>query len=258
MPNEVDGQVEPTLPSDEVETPSFDTYLENNRSENGKLFGRFDTPEQALDHFREQEVKHTNNMRDLKDEQKQHVQDEQSVQDAKQQETDRIQKLGELTPAFIENGMNMTPELKQAIMDGGLSEAEVELGAYKLRDSIDRAYSVVGGKEEYTAMLQSEVVQSMDDETKAEFDLAIKSMIGGKSTMGVLAIEGMYARYKAGDSGEVVSNRVEGHTAPNTVSGYKTQAEMLKDKRAADKNPALRKAYSEKMGRTSDSVVYGR
>ena len=248
--------VEPTLPSETpAAAPSAEDYLTTNTAENGKLFGRFDDVPSALEHFRQQEVTHTNNMRTLKEEQRNAETATTSEQETKQAEAQRVQNLNALIPQFVQNNMQMTPELEQAIVDGGLSAAEVELGAYKVRDAANKAYGIVGGQEEYTAMM-AWAGENLDDNTKAGFDSDIKTMLAGGSSVGSLAIEGLHARYKAGQT--TPTQRIEGATVQQVTRGYNSQAEMFADMRAADRDPALRPAYDKKMSLTSDTVIYGR
>ncbi len=248
-------QIEPTLPSEQVEQPTFDEYVATNTSENGKLFGRFDNAESALDYFRNQEVTHTNNMRALKEEQKTNATTQQTEEVAKQEEAQRVQKVNEMIPSFIENGMKMSDEMSTLIQESGMSAAEVELGAYKVRELQKTAYDVYGGEEKFHAV-KAWANDNLDEATKGSFDVSMQGMMKGNTQVGVLAMEGLLARYNSANGQP--SQRVTGSTPHTPTTGYSSQADMFKDKREADKNPALRDAYQRKMALTKDSIIFGR
>jgi len=262
MSEEVQNQnpePEVVLPSEESAKPNFEEYLQANTSENGKLFGRFDDVTAALDHFREQEIKHTNNMREIKESQKQLTQQQEEEQANAQAEAERISKINELVPKMLENNMQVTPEMMSVMEESGLSQAEVELGAYKVREITNMAYQIYGGRENFE-QVKSWAEENLDDATKQAFDMNLADMVKGNTGVGVLAMEGLLARYNKANQGEEPKqyNRVEGSQVPRQTNvGYKSQSEMIKDRRAAEKNPTLMKAYMNKLSKTPDSVVYG-
>lgn len=249
---------ETILPSEQAEVKTFEQFLEENKSENGKLYGRFDTPEQALQYFREQEITHTNKMREIKNEQKEQEQTQQEREAQQQQEQQRMATINELVPEFMQNNMELTDDMAAKLEEGGISRSEIELGAYKVRDAVSKAHSVVGGKENYESMM-AWAGETLDDATKAAFDNDISALIEGKSGVSALAIEGLYGRYQAAQQSGEQPSRISGNTQTVPERGYKTQAEMLADKRAVERSgdPAARQRYQAKLGMTPDSVIFG-
>ena len=249
---------ETLLPSEESEVKTFDQFLDENRSENGKLYGRFDTPEQALSYFREQEVTHTNKMREIKNKEKEQEQTQQEREAQQAQEQARTATINELVPTFIENGMSLTDDMEAKLTESGLSKTDIELGAYKVREAVGKAHEVVGGKEKYEAML-AWAGENLDDATKTAFDNDVSALISGKSGISTLAIEGLYNRFQSAQNGDVQPGRISGNTQTPQVRGYQNQKELLADKTAADRSgdPAVRQRYQAKLAMTPDSVVYG-
>jgi len=259
MSDELNQEQEVTLPSDEVVAPTIDDYISANTSDNGKLFGRFDDVASALDHFREQEIKHTNNMREIKEGQKE-VEQKQSEQAAKAEaEQTRVAKINELVPQMLENNMSITDEMKTVMEEAGLSQAEIELGAYKVRDITQKAFAVYGGQEKFE-QVKAWAEENLDEATKRAFDINMGDMVQGKEAVGILAMEGLLSRYEKANAGEIQPvQRVEGTpTGRTSTRGYASQAEMFKDKRAADNDPKLRAAYQAKLNQTADNIIYGR
>jgi len=251
-------QPETLLPSEQAEVKTFDQFLAENRGENGKLYGRFDTPEQALQYFRDQEVTHTNKMREIKNEQKEQEQTQQQREEQQRIEQQRVSTLNELVPQFMQNNMQLNDEIQSKLAEAGITPAEIELGAYKVRDAVSKAYSIVGGEETYKSMM-AWAGETLDDATKAAFDNDISAMISGKSGVSSLAIEGLYGRYQAAQQNGESPDRIRGNTQTAPTRGYQTQAEMLRDKAAIEKtrDPAARKRYESKLAMTPDSVIFG-
>ena len=249
-----------TLPSEQAEVKTLDTFIAENTSDNGKLYGRFDTPAEALEHFRAQEVTHTNKMRELKDGQKAQEQETQTQQEQREAEQTRNAKVNELVPAFITNGMQLNDEMISALEETGISKAEIELGAYKGREATTTAFNTVGGEDNYKSML-AWAGENLDAETKTSFDNDISAMMSGKSQVGSLAIEGLYARFEkaGGQAAPQSQERISGGQQSAPERGYASQKEMLADKRAAEgsRDPGALQRYQRKLGKTSDQVIFG-
>lgn len=252
----METNTEPMLPSEQEAIVTDEQYLEENRHENGRIFGKFSNIKEALEYYRKQEVTHTNNMRDVKEKQKSQEQEESETVQNLQKERLREQAILDIVPSFIENGMSLTDEMFAQAESVGVSKSDLELGAYKLKDALNEAHSVVGGKEEYDRMM-AWAGENMSEGIKKEFDIDIQKLINGEKTVGRLAIKGMYAEYKSGNT----PTRVYGDSRPaNDSHGYKTQADLLRDYRAASKSgdPSLMRKHKEKVSKTHDSIVFGR
>lgn len=266
-PQEIGGmeegalQQEATLPSEEQHVVTLDDFIKENTSDNGKLFGQFDDVQSALDYYRKQEVTHTNKMRELKNEEKAKQEEIQSVQADLETQQKVQQTIQDLVPQYMQNNMELNDEMISTLKEVGLSEAEIKLGAYELRDKINSAHQVVGGKENYDAMMMW-AGENLDEATKADFDKSVQT-IGSDSKVGVLAIEALYNRFQ-NNSKDFQQNgeqqtRLMGQSKPQeVVRGYTNQADMFADRRASEKNPALKAKYLQKLALTDEKVVYGR
>lgn len=248
------------LPSEQAEVKTLDDFIAENTGENGKLYGRFDDPMQALEHFKAQEVTHTNNMREIKNGQKAQEQEQETAQQEQAATQARNAKVNELVPEFIQNGMQLNDEMISALEETGISKAEIELGAYKVREATTTAFNTVGGEDNYKSMM-AWAGENLDAETKASFDNDISAMMSGKSQVGSLAIEGLYARFQnaGGAAAPQSQERVAGGQQSAPERGYSSQAEMLADKRAAEgsRDPGALQRYQRKLARTPDKVIFG-
>ncbi len=261
---EYTGDIEPAteevLPSEEVVEPTLDDFIKENTSENGKLYGQFDDVESALKHYRKQEITHTNNMRELKNDNKAKQEEVQSVQAELETIQKQEQVIESLIPSFIENDMKLTDDMLAQITETGLDERDVRLKAYEVKDNAEamkaKAYAVTNGDaEEYNNMI-SWANEQLSDSDKNSFDKAIKGLSDG-SDIGLLAIEGLYNRYQKRDGIEQVTpQRVQG-TSPKTASnrGYTNFDELRADRAKAQNNPVLREQYLKKLSMTDDRVL---
>jgi hypothetical protein len=261
LTGELEPQGEVTLPSDVVIEPTIDDFISSNTSENGKLFGQFDNVTQALEHYRKQEITHTNNMRELKNAEKSKQNEVQSVQ--AELETTQAQEaiVSELLPEFINNNMKLTDEMVEKIKATGLDEKDIRLKAYEVRENAEamkaKAYAITGNGEEYSAMIAWSQ-DKLSDADKSNFDKAIQGL-NGDSAIGALAIEGLYNRYKNRDNQSnepIQQTRVQGESpkiAP--TGGYTNFNDLSRDRQASQKNPALREQYLKKLSMTDDRVL---
>ena len=160
-----------------------------------------------------------------------------------------------MVPEFMANDMQLTPEMETKATDLGIDIRDLKLGAIDFRDKINLAYSVVGGKEEYTQMI-SDMGPVMTEDQRRSFD----SDLGGSASE--WAIKGLHAEWKAKNGGKP-AGRIEGRVGGTTgAKPYESQGEILKDLgylRGRGKNDQAAWAQHEKRKAvTPDAVIYGR
>lgn len=218
----------------------------------GKLNGRFDNIEELILANKAIEDKYSNLMRDIKS--------------GKSPESEQVQDIGEvdvmqvaqpLIEKFVSNGMELTDEILNEAKEKGLDIRDVKLAAIEMKEQVTKAYNVVGGKEEYEAMI-SWGKANLDDKAKAEFDKGIASGLGE------YAIKGLHAEYKASNSTQEVSQRIMGDgSSGQGIKPYASVDEIMRDKKYLDSvagrnDQGAKDMYNRRMNKTPDSVVFAR
>lgn len=149
------------------------------------------------------------------------VQEQQAKQQAQQ---DLVM---EMLPKYLENNMQLTAEMETQLTEAGLDIRDVKLGAIELRDKINNAHSVVGGKEEYEAMI-AWGRENLSESIRNDFD---KDVV--RAGMSELAIRGMYSMYKearGNSQSEQYTGRISGDSVPSGIKPYATKEEILQDR----------------------------
>lgn len=214
---------------------------------NGKLQGRFDNIEGVLNTLKSVEDKYSNLVR------------EQKAQANAEPTIPAEEVVAPLIDKFIANGMELTDEILAEAQEKGLDVRDVKLTAIEIKEQVAKAHAVVGGAEEYNAMIEWGKT-NLTDAQKSEFDKGLKT------SMSAYAIKGLYADYKAATSGnqEQSFNRLSGETAnaPST-GGYNSQAEIMKDRAylntpAGQRDKGAQMAHKAKLDRTPEYILYGR
>ena len=134
----------------------------------------------------------------------------------------------------------------------------MKLGAIDLRERIEKAHSVVGGSDEYNAMI-AWAKENTNEEQRHAFD---KDVV---SSMSEFAIRGMYSMYKEAtkDGQNQVKDRIRGETASSTIKPYGSQDEILAHRRYINSargradSDAIAK-HRQRMAITPDAVIFGR
>lgn len=228
-----------------------DDFVEKN-FKNGKLYGRFDSIDAVLNTLREVETKHSNTMRDIKSGKYQEV-DANAVKQQQLTET-----VNTLVPEFIQAGMELTPEIEAKATEAGIDIRDLKLGAIEVKETLTKVYNLVGGQEEYQAMIEWGR-NNLDEKQQKEFD------IGVKSTLSSYAVKGLYAEYQqAIANGEPqTKERLYGDaTSSSSVKPYGSMSEILRDRAyvsGAGRNdqPAI-ELHKRRMNMTPDSVFSSR
>lgn len=220
---------------------------------NGKLYGRFDSLEAVLNTLQAVETKHSNLVRDMKSGK---IEQSEPVV-----ETPIVEVAQPIIQKFVANDFSydgLDSDIQELSQQTGKSVAEIKLAALEMKEQISKAYSVVGGKEEYNAMLDW-AKSSLSDSAKTDFD---KSLTTG---LGEYAIKGLYNDYKMSSGTEPQqARRIEGDGSGNVgVRGYGSLQEIARDKaylesRQGRSDSAAQQMYQRRMSLTPDSVIYGR
>lgn len=257
----VDGGNLPSLTEEQklsLEKFQFSDELQAKYFKHGKLLGRFDDIEGLLSALKSVEDKHSNLVRELKQNQAKEPEPVQQTQQTQQNtQADIYEIAAPLAKQFIDGGMELTDEIIQEATAKGLDIRDVKLAAIELKEKITEAYSYVGGKSEYEAMLEWGKA-NLSDKQKASFDKDVSTGLGE------FAIKGLYAQYKASTIESAPQERIRGDSnAPIVDRGYSSIQELIRDREylktpqgKADK--AAQELHRRRMDKTHDSVIYGR
>jgi len=222
----------------------------------GKLNGRFSNIQEVLDKLKETEDKYANTVREVKQTEQQMTEEQLAEQQKAEQQTVQQETINSLLPEFMANGMQLTPEMEKAATEVGIDIRDLKLGALEFKEKVTAAHNVVGGTEEYSAMLEWGKANMSEAQMKA-FDMNVTN-----PNLGEYAIKGLYADYKAaianGDT-----NRIEGRPANNSIKPYADRKELYADRdylqsAKGRRDTAAQKMYKARLNATSDSVIYGR
>ena len=197
------------------------------------------------------------------DNQEQVISDEEA--DNQQSQQENTEQTGSVETGSNETGLDTTAFEKEFLENGQLSEESYKLLAEKgiSKEVVDRyiegrkayvqAYdnevmNSCGGREEYTTMALW-ASKNLTDEEQASFNSAVSS---GDLGLAKLAVSGLYARYKAAGAGAPQTNFIEGTTSAKAPSLYKSEKEIVQDKKDAryEKDAEYRKSVDEKIRRS--------
>ena len=246
LPSANDGQ--PTLNFELT-----DTIKEKFITADGKLLGKYENLEQIAEAHKNLQDKHAQYVEDVKNREK----EIDGGVEAQKIEAQKLEKMQSLLPEFLKNDMQLTPEMQETLTEAGIDVRDVKLGAIELRDKIKAAHEVVGGAENYQAMMVW-ASEQLNDAEKAAFDADV---MGAQSRF---AIKGLYSEYEAAvASGEQTPpQRINGDNTVKTTQPYGDRAELLKD-RAYVESPqgkrdlAAQKRYRARLAVTPDEVWRG-
>lgn len=228
--------------------------LQQKYFKNGKFFGRFDNLEGMANALKSVEDKYANVMRKI------NSQPEPTQATEQSEPVDVATTVKPLMDEFVSNGMELTDELLQKAVEQGFDVRDVKLAAIEMKEKVSHAYSLVGGKDEYEAMLAWGNA-NLSEKQKIAFDKDLAS------NAGEWAIKGLYAEYKSksqSQSTQEQPQRIMGDGSTSAgIRPYATQQEILRDKAYLNspKGKSDLKAletYNKRMAKTPDSVVFGR
>ena len=238
------------LPSDEGITAG------NALAEEGKKFGdKFASTDDMLKHIKELEDFKSNTNRDAANLTAEEIAaNEANSANATKVEAQQTLIDTELYPEFMKNGMVITPEMEAKAVEAGIDARDLKLGAYELKENMQSGFTVTGGQENYTAMMEWGKVNLTGAE-KTAFD---EQLHGGMSK---IVIEGLWNRFSKSE-GFVKDDagRVRGNPSPHGVQGYADRKSLYKDKsyvesRAGKNDTVAMAQYRAKLKATPDSVL---
>jgi hypothetical protein len=267
-PPSTDGGTQPTadatppsgLPSEQPTSETFDGFALTDdikgKFKDGKLNGRFSSLDDVLAKLKEAEDFRANTIREQKEREAgtQNQQQEQVVkQELAQTQAALVQ---EMLPEFIKNGMQLNDEMIARAEEAKLDIRDLKIEAMEFKERANKAYSIVGGEENYKAM-QKWAIETLPEEDRKAFTADVNN-----AKMSKFAIQGLYAEFEKAQSDGSYS-RISGQ--PTTVGArpYADRRELYKDKEyvespAGRRDTAAQKMYRTRLRMTPDSVIYGR
>lgn len=248
--DELNSSLEKFQLNDEFVTKNF---------KDGKLYGRFDSLEAVLNTLHSVETKYSNVMREIKSSDGQ----TQSTE-TKTTQTEEVSVLEVAQPAinkFMQNDFSfdgLDADIANIAEQSGVSVAEIKLAALEMKENVIKAYDIVGGKDEYNAMIEWGKT-NLSEAKRIDFDKALTSGFGE------YAIKGLYQDFKAAEGNSTQPyKRIEGDSGGNVgVRPYASFQELVRDREylqtpsgKADKG--ARDAHARRLSLTPDSVIFGR
>jgi len=220
----------------------------------GKLLGKYENLEQFAEAHKNLQDKHAQYVEDVKTREKNMT----NGVEADVIQLEKQEAIKAVIPEFMNNGMELTPEIETVLTEKGLDIRDIKLGAIELRDKINVAHAEVGGKENYEAML-GWASETLSDAEKQAFDADIT---GSNSRF---TIKGLYSEYEAVKAAGDVTNptRINGSASGNVgLKGYESQAEIFKDKQYLDSqagknDTAARAKYNARLKLTDERLWRG-
>ena len=216
---------------------------------------RWASVQEMSDHIKNMEDKYSNLNRDLTDKEKKQQAELEATVSTIEKEAEQTQLVESLIPEFLGNGMVVTDDMKSKMLEAGLSEDKIKLGAYEFKESLEKHQNYVGGKENYD-IIMAWGKENLSDDDKASFNTDIRS---SKSELTMLGLQVKYER-SLGESESKPVDRIRGDTTVRSSHGYETKQEIYRDKAYID-SPAGRKdagaiaRFKNKMALT-DKTVY--
>lgn len=257
----VDTPTPSGLPSDQVPANAFDgfslTDAQKELFKDGKLNGRFSDLNGVLEKLKESEDNYANLIRDQKAGETTATQAATDAAAAQTAQTLQTTTINEMLPEFINNGMVLTPEMETKALAAKIDIRDLKLGAIEIRDRTNAAHAVVGGREQYDAML-AWGKENMSDAQKASFDKEVTT--GG---MGEYAIKGLFNDYQTAMENDDNPQRFIGDAANGGIRPYADRRELYKDKDYVESAAGRRdtqavKNYKARLAATPENIIFGR
>lgn len=216
---------------------------------------QFKSLEDFKDKYKQLHNQYSNTVREIKEKEKKSQADMTANEQKQAMVQEQQDTIMSIVPQFLQNDMKLTPDMEKVLTEKGLDIRDVKLGALELKERIVNAHSIVGGQEEYTAML-SWAKDNISDAQKVSFD---KDVTSGMSEF---AIRGLYSMYKNGES-SAPADRIRGDSSPQSIRGYGSLDEVLRDRKYLNTakgrmdNVAQAK-HQQRLNITPSSVLDGR
>lgn len=251
---------EPTtgLPSDTQERQEQEAVNDWNSlvKSDPEYMKQFKSLDDFKNKYRELHKQYSNTVREYKDKEKTTQSQQEQLVQAREKEAKQQEVVMELLPKFMENNMQLTPEMEQELVEHGLDIRDVKLGAIEIKEKLSKAHDVVGGKEEYESMIGWAREYLSEDQRNA-FD---KDVSGGMSEF---AIRGLHSTYKekVGDAQPQDRLRGQSPTNGNGMRPYASREEVLKDRSYVNSSRGRMDAgavarHKARLAITPDSVIF--
>jgi len=216
---------------------------------------QFKSLEDFKDKYKQLHKQYSNTVREQKEKERANQTEQQKI--AEQQEAQQKQQelVMELVPEFMQNDMQLTPEIEQKLTEHGLDIRDVKLGAIELRERIQKAHEVVGGKEEYQSMIDW-AKENLSESERNAFD---KDVTGNMSQY---AIKGLYQTYREAQSDSEPQDRIRGNSSSSRgLKPYGSKDEVLRDRAYINSmkgrlDQAAIAKHKERLNITPDSVLF--
>ena len=254
----VDATIPPVeeskLPSDvssKVEFGGLSEELQARVNEEGLLDGKYKNVDEVLNALKEIKDKHANLSRELTDAEKANLEEVNKTAEEVQLTQKRDATIEQLIPEFLKNGMVVTPEMEAQLLETGVTKAEIELGAYKMKETLAIHQGYVGGEENYNAIM-SYHAENMTQEEKILFNKSINS--GEHSEALIVGLQALYER-NMGQGGESAPSRIRGDASVAGVKPYGSRQELFADKRYVDSAAGKRDAGAQQRYRSKLAVT---
>jgi len=217
---------------------------------------QFKSLEDFKSKYRELHKQYSNTVREYKEKEKMSQSEAEKQAQAQEVQAKQQEVIMELLPTFMQNDMQLTPEMEEKLVEHGLDIRDVKLGAIELKEKLSKAHAVVGGREEYESMINW-ARENLSEDQRNAFD---KDVSGGMSEF---AIRGLYSTYKEKVGNSEPQDRLRGQSPTNSngVKPYATREEVLKDRAyinsargRMDANAQAR--HRARLNITPDSVIF--
>lgn len=235
------------------------TALEEGTIKEGKMFGQYDNIADLHAGYKALQDKHTDFVRQVKESEKTDTQTIETIQATREAEQQAQAVMSDLVTQVVK-GAEITEEMQAQLSEHNLDVRDLKLNAIEYKEQVQKSYEIVGGSENYEAMINW-AKTSLSEAEIVDFDKGVS----GPSAH--LYIKGLYSDFtnasgQPAEQSDSTPERVAGESSlSGGVRGYATQAEMLRDAHYvnnAGKNDAgARKLHQQRLSKTSDDVIYG-
>jgi len=229
-----------------------DDFVSANTHENGLFLGRYKDGDAFLEAYKTSSAAAARLGNENKQLREGTTKDAQAEKAAAELAQKNLAAKQEILPEILNNNMQFNDELVQKITDAGLDINELKVSAYEAREKISAAQSLVGGSEEYIAMVN----WAKDNITPAQQE-AFNNDVAG--SMSEFAVKGLYAHYKEASANQEQSQeRIYGDGQPRSVGGYTSQQDMIADRTYIQRNPqdkAAAEKHRQMLSKTDPKVL---
>jgi len=243
------------LPSDVEEKANQPDIDWQSIAESDSYLQQFKSLEDMKEKYKELHSQYSSTVQKQKEEGRKQEQQKQEQQSQQQLQQEQQETINELLPKFLENNMQLDEEMEQQLTEKGLDIRDVKLGALELKERVQKAHDVVGGKEEYEAMIEWGRNGGMSEQQMRAFD---KDVVGEFSEY---AIKGLHAEYKQATASQNPQDRLRGNATPVGVKPYNSQKEILRDRMHINSGRASAEDKAKHQARlnvTPNEVINGR